>query len=341
MPTRRDLTRYEHLVAFALEHPWAITPAMRSIVAGILARRIAGEDPDDAVIAAAIQARATRDYPVATGGSVAVIPIFGVIAPRMNMLSDMSGGTSFESLSKQLSAAVADPNVKSIVLDVDSPGGNVAGATEFAREVLKARTQKKIYAHANHTMASAAYWPSACATEVIASPSAMVGSIGVYVLHDDISAALDSIGIKREIFTAGKYKGEGADGGPLSEDARAHIQALIDGAYNRFVGDVAKGRGVSAADVRKGYGEGRAVNADDAKVCGLIDRVATFADTLARAMNESGRPSSAHVAQESQPAITAQEPARVTAQESRDVIEAGFAAYEQRVARLDPKGLLK
>jgi len=273
---------YAHLVAFALEHPWALTAPMRSLIADILARRIAGLESDDAAIAAALEARSTREVPVTTGGVVAVIPLFGVVAPRMNLFTEVSGGTTFESLTAQLQAAVADPNIKTIVFDVDSPGGNVAGASEFAREVLRARASKTVIAHANHLMASAAYWGMAGATEIIASPSALVGSIGVYTLHQDISDMLGQLGVKREVFSAGKYKAEGVDGGPLSDDAKVHVQSLVDGAYGRFVGDVAKGRGVKPAAVRNGYGEGRTLGAEDALATGLIDRIATLQETLAR-----------------------------------------------------------
>lgn len=279
MPTLRN---YAHLVAFALEHPWAITPPMRVLIAEILARRLAGFDADDEAVTAALEARATRDVPVPSGGSVAVIPIAGVIAPRMNLFTEASGGTSFEALTAQLQKAIADPNVRHIVFDVDSPGGNVAGASEFAREVLRARTLKPVTAQAQHLLASAAYWGMAGATEIVASPSALVGSIGVYTLHDDISAMLDQLGIKREVFSAGRYKAEGADGGPLSDDAKAHVQQLVDGSYGRMVGDIAKGRGVKPAEVRSGFGEGRVLSADQALAAGLIDRVATLQDTLAR-----------------------------------------------------------
>jgi len=281
MPTPRN---YAHLVAFALEHPWAITPPMRALIADILARRLAGLDADDAAIAAAIEARATRDVPVPTGGSVAVIPVQGVISPRMNLFTETSGGTTFEALTKQLQATVSDPNVKTIVFDVDSPGGNVAGASEFAREVLRARTVKPVIAVANHLMASAAYWAMSGATELIASPSALAGAVGVYTIHDDISAALGALGVKREVFSAGKYKAEGVDGGPLSDDAKAHVQGLVDGAYGRMVGDIAKGRGIRPADVRDGYGQGRTLGAEQALSAGLIDRIATLHETLARVM---------------------------------------------------------
>lgn len=331
---RRDSQRYEHLIAFCLEHPWAVTPSMRAIIAGVLARRLAFEDDDPAGIVVANEMRATRDVPVATGGSVAVIPMFGVIAPRMNMFSDISGGTSFEALGKQLATAVADPNVKSVVFDVDSPGGNVAGATEFAREVLKARTQKPIYAQAHPLMASAAYWAMSCATEVCVSPSALVGGIGVYHLHDDISEALGKMGVKRTVTAAGKYKAEGVDGGPLSDEAKAHIAALVEGSYGRFVGDVAKGRGTTPAKVRSGYGEGRVVPAEEALACGLIDRIGTMADTLARASAQT-TPGFSRATADAPPTVTTQEPAtRATVQEPPAVIAASFVGFEARVLEL-------
>lgn len=329
---RKLAGRYDHLVAFALEHPWAVTPAMRAIIAGILAQRLAGEEADDATIAAALDARSTRDIPVPTGGTVAVIPLFGVIAPRMNLFSEMSGGTTFEALGKQLQAAVADPNVRQIVFDVDSPGGNVAGASEFAREVLRARTIKPVIAQAQHLLASAAYWPMAGATEIVASPSAMVGSIGVYALHEDISGMLAQLGIRREVFAAGKYKAEGVDGGPLSEDARAHVQTLIDGAYNRFVGDVAKGRGVKPADVRSGYGEGRLLNAEQALAAGLIDRIATLEDTLAR-VTQPVTAGSVRGAADVPPVITD----APVSQESRAGRDPFLAEMEQRVLTIGLK----
>jgi len=278
------MARYEHLVAFALEHPWAVMRSMMPVIAGVIAKHLAGEESDPQAIQAALVARSnrmpTRSGQSRAGGAIVVIPIAGVLAPRMNLLSDTSGGTTFETLTSQLHAAVDDPRVTTIVFDVDSPGGNVAGATEFAREVREAATQKRIIAHAQHLMASASYWPMSGATQIIASPSALVGSIGVYSLHDDISESLSKLGIKREIFTSGRYKGEGADGGPLSVEAKAHIQALVDTAGGRFRSDVAKGRGVSVPTVKDRFGEGRTFDAESALRAGLVDRIATFTEIL-------------------------------------------------------------
>lgn len=274
---------YDHVLAFALEHPWAVTPNMRATIADILARRLAGQDTTPADLAALV-ARRNGPQPIAGGGGVALIPIYGVIAPRMNLFSEMSGGTTFESLTGELRAAMANPDVATIVFDVDSPGGNVAGATEFAREVMAARTQKPVIAQIQYLGASAAYWAIAGATEIVAAPSAMVGAIGVYTMHDDISEALAKLGVKREVISAGKYKAEGADGGPLSDEAKAHLRGIVESSYTRMVTDIGNGRGQKASAIRSGFGEGRVVTADAALEAGMIDKIGTLSDTLARVL---------------------------------------------------------
>jgi signal peptide peptidase SppA len=301
--------RYEHLLGFALEHPWALTESMRRTVADILVRRMVGQEADSTEIAAAMVNRRNLPQP-SGGGAVAVIPIYGVIAPRMNLLSDFSGGATFEGLTAQLHEALANSTVKTIVFDVDSPGGNVAGATEFAREVMAARTRIPIIAQVQHLMASAAYWAMAGATEIVASPSAMVGSIGVYALVDDVSAALEKLGVKREVIAAGKYKGENVGGGPLTPEGRAHLTSLIEGTYNRMIADISKGRGIAESKVRDGYAEGRVVNCDSALALKMIDRVGTLAETIARVSTADPTKSraTAATAQEPPVAATAQEP---------------------------------
>lgn len=308
---------YEHVLSFALEHPWAVTPSMRPIIAGILARRIAGHDTDPAEIQAALVNR--KNLPQPAKGAVALIPLYGVVAPRVNLLSDFSGGTTFEALHQQLDAAVANPEVKTIVFDVDSPGGNVAGATEFARAMLKARTQKPIIAQAQYLMASAANWVMSCATEIVAAPSARVGAIEVYALYDDISEALAKEGIKRTLVAAGKFPPEGQDGGPLSDQFKAHLKSLCESFYGYQVADIAKGRGVKESDVRNGFGNGRVVTADEALALGMIDRIGTLDDTLARVMTPGSSTARASAQLPTSLDLTAnatlQEPARATSQE--------------------------
>jgi signal peptide peptidase SppA len=239
--------------------------------------------------------------------------MYGVLSPRANLMSESSGGTSFERLSAHVKEAVARSDVKTIVLDVDSPGGSVAGAAEFAELLRTARARKPIIAVANHQMASAAYWVCANATKIHASPSAMLGSIGVYSIHHDLSEALAKNGIKRTLISAGKYKLEGIDGEPLTDDGRAYREEQVAKSYARFVGDVAKGRGITVAAVKGGYGEGRLVDADAAIEFGMADKIATLDDTLDRLL-PAGTSDAAAL---SPTAHTSQEPARATDQDAQ------------------------
>ena len=271
---------FDHLIGFAVSNPWAITPEMLSVISGILTRRIAGEDTSVDIQALGRRQAAT----VPKGSGVALIPMHGVLAPRMNLFTEISGGTTFEQATRDLREAVDAKDVGTIVLDWDSPGGNAFGASDFAHEIMKARAVKPVISQVNHMMCSAAYWTGSCATEIVATRDAMVGSIGVYTMHNDLSAARAQLGIKRELLSVGKFKLEGNDNEPLSEEGRAYITALLEKTMTRMCADIAKGRGTTAAAVRAGYGEGRVVTADDALAAGMIDRIATLDETLSRAL---------------------------------------------------------
>ena len=306
--------RYAHVLSFALSHPWAIDPQMVPVIAGILARHMAGAD-SSAEIAAALVNRANLPQPKA--GSVAVIQVYGVVAPRMNLMSEMSGGTTYEKLTGSLREAMGNKAVKTVVLDINSPGGSVAGATEFARELLRSRAKKPVVAQIQYTGASAAYWIASAATEIIAAPSATVGSIGVYAMHEDVSKALEGLGVKRTYVSAGKGKVDGNDAEPLSEQALARMTTAVEDAYASFVGDVVKGRGagMTAERVKKDW-KALTYSAADAKALGMIDGIATLDDTLARILSASPDESDRRAALDFSPTDdTAQEPDTVTAQD--------------------------
>jgi signal peptide peptidase SppA len=286
---------YEHVLAFALEHPWNLTPTMMAVIAGVLARRIAGEEIPRAEVEAALANR--KNLPQPRQGAVAVIPIYGVIAPRMNLFSEMSGGTTFQQLTSQLRAAMNDKTVKTIVLDIDSPGGSVAGNAEFATEVMRARTKKPIIAQAQYTAASAAYGVAAAATEIVAAPSARVGGVGTYSMHTDLSEALKQMGVKRTFISAGEGKVDGNETEPLGDEARGRMQLAVNQAYETFVSTVVRGRGHGMTP-EKVRGEWKALvySAADAKANGMIDRIATLDETLARLLESPDDASDARAA---------------------------------------------
>lgn len=302
-------SRDAHVLGFALDHPWAIDPTWLPVIAQILGRHAAHRDVDETVIQAALLQR--KNLPQPKGGAVAVIPVYGVIAPRANAMTDISGGTSFGELGQQLAAAVDDPKVSTIVLDVDSPGGSVAGATEFAAQVRAARAKKPVIAQAQYKMGSAAYWLAASATKIHAAPSALVGSIGVYTIHDEISKALAQEGVTRTYISAGKHKVVGNEVTPLTDEALAILSTPVRAYYDAFVGDIAKGRGVTAQAVREGFGEGKSVTASEAMKLGMIDAIATLEDTVARAMQGD------KATELAASAATPQEPSQATGQELR------------------------
>jgi len=276
--------KYARIAQYVADTPWAILPAKMTEIVGVLAYRAAGHEFTREEIEARIGSGSGPQGATRTdGGAVAVIPIRGVIAHRMSAMEDSSGGTSAEGIGRMLRAAMADQSVGTILLDIDSPGGTVTGVSELAAELFAMRGQgKKIVAQVNGMAASAAYWLAAQADEIVSLPSGVAGSIGVFMAHKSLAKALEQEGIDVTLISAGKYKVEGNPFQALTEEAKAVMQAEVDAAYAQFVKDVARGRGVSPADVRNGYGEGRALTAKDAKAAGLIDKIATMDETIGR-----------------------------------------------------------
>ncbi len=233
-------------------------------------------------IRAANQLAAARSQAASgSGGAVQVIPVYGMIMHRqMQDISGGSSGTSTNALSVALQQALSDPNVSAIVLDIDSPGGDVDGVDELAAEIYQARKQKKITAVSNCLCASAAYYLAAQASEIVVSPSSLTGSIGVYTMHEDDSAMLESAGIKLELIKFGENKAEGNSLGPLTDSARTHLQEMVDTYGVAFEKAVARGRGIKQDDVHKKFGQGRVFDAKQAVRIGMADRVGTLADVL-------------------------------------------------------------
>lgn len=270
--------RYEHVLAWVAEQTWAILPEKLSAIADLLALRAAGQTLTDEQIALRIGA-ASR--PVGrVEGSIAVLPLWGVVAQRMSMMDAMSGGTSTEAFTAAFRQALADPAIGGIVLNVDSPGGSVYGVNELASEIMAARGQKPVVAVANSLMASAAYWIGSAAEQLYVTPGGEVGAIGIITAHADLSAALAQQGVGVTVISAGAYKAEASPYAPLTDEARAAIQERVDQYYAMFTATVAKGRGVRAADVRAGFGEGRIVGAAQAVELGMADGVKTLDQVL-------------------------------------------------------------
>jgi len=297
--------KYQHIARYIADTLWAITPAKMAELLEVLAYRAAGHEFTAAEIRARIgdgggSAGATKR------GAIAVIPIRGVIAHRMGGMDDTSGGTSCERIGAMLDQVAADPGVGTVLFDIDSPGGTVPGIQELAARLFETRGRgtQRFVAQVNGLAASAAYWLASQCDEIISIPSGTTGSIGVYTAHQDLSEALKLEGVNVTLISAGKYKLEGNPFEPLTDEAKAVIQARVDAAYGQFVKDVARGRGVTQTAVRDGYGQGRALGAKDALKAGLIDGIDTLDGTISRlvgrkpagALKAEGEPSELELA---------------------------------------------
>ena len=249
--------------------PWAILPqALNGMIAQVNAG-IQAKDP-----ANVIQAQ--------NAGNVAVLNINGVIMPKESQLSRWFGLSTCEGISRIVGQLCNDESVSVIVLNMDTPGGSVAGIDELTTELRDLRGKKKIVAVSNSLMASAGYYIASAADEIIATPSSETGSIGVFTTHIDYSKMLDEVGMDVTFIQAGEYKTEGNMYEPLTDEAREYMQNVVNQYYNQFINAVSKGRGITPSAVRENYGKGRVLTAKDALSAGMVDKIESFNQVIAR-----------------------------------------------------------
>lgn len=269
--------RYRSIVRAVYETPWAILPEKLDAMCELLNLRSAGRIFSAAEVAARI---GTKPPPAQGTPRVAVLNVFGVLAQRMGLMEEVSGGVSTEAIGRAFDAAAADPNVTAIAFNFDTPGGSTFGIQELAAKIARGAGDKKVIGCVNSLCASGGYWLASACDEIWITDSGMVGSIGVLSLHVSTSGADEKDGIKTTIMRAPEGKAEGTAGEPLSDSAVAHRQAIVDAVYADFVGDVARYRGASVAKVKSDYGRGRMLMAKDALAAGMVDRIGTFESLL-------------------------------------------------------------
>jgi len=226
--------------------------------------------------------------------SIAVLPLYGMIAQHGSMFLDWIGGTSTEQFAGAFAEAMADQKVKAIVIDANTPGGQVSGTPELADKIYRARGEKPIISVASSLAASAGYYIASAADKMYVTPSGYVGSVGVLSIHEDYSKMLENDGVKVTITRMPKYKAEGNPYEPASEEFLASEASDIGRIYEMFVGDVAKYRGKTSPQVKADFGQGRIVDPKAALAAGMVDGIATFEEVVRRVSSnqiriESGR----------------------------------------------------
>jgi signal peptide peptidase SppA len=218
--------------------------------------------------------------------AIGVIPILGSIVQRGNLFTEASGTASADQISRQFDALMENEQVGYIVGDFDSPGGTVCGVPELASKIAAARGRKPMIACVNSECCSAALWLASAFDEICITPSGCTGSIGCYAVHVDASKLNETLGVKPTYIAYGKYKTENNSDEPLNDEGRAEIQARVDNYGRMFEQAVADNRGVPLATVKEDYGQGRTLDAKTAKSVGLVDKIESFDETIARLLSD-------------------------------------------------------
>lgn len=276
-----------HIADRLLNRPLLLHPAKAEVLLSVLDGRIpAVSAPSETREAEANRFIGRTSRPdgslrlVRSDNGIGIIPIVGTLVNRGAWIGASSGLVSYEGLSALLRDAAADPEIRAVVLDLDSPGGEATGMFTLAEQIRQLSANKPVIAFVNDMAASAAYGLASAAGEIVVSPTSMVGSIGVVLTHLDRSAEMAQRGLKATLIYAGAHKVDGNPYGPLPATVEADLQAEVSKIYDQFVGLVARGRhALSLADIRAT--EARTFIGKDAIARGLADRMASLDEVLA------------------------------------------------------------
>ena len=209
-------------------------------------------------------------------GMTAVIPVFGALVNRFNTTYGFVTGYNY--IKNAIATALVDDSVDSIILDINSGGGEVAGCFETADYIKSARTQKEIHAVVDSNCYSAAYAIASACTSIKATPSSGIGSIGVVAMHASYKKMLENEGVSVTFIKAGEHKVDGNSYEDLSDSVKADMQKRIDGIYGEFVSLVGANRALAVEDVVKT--QAACYTAQEAKTIGLIDEVMSVEEAV-------------------------------------------------------------
>lgn len=233
-------------------------------------------------VAAAVAAYGQRPAGPDMVGDVAVISCGGPITYKPTWFSMFFGGSSIMEMQAQFRTALADPAVRVIAFRWDSPGGTVEMVPEFADEIFAARGPKPIVSIADTMIGSACAYLAFQTDTIYASVSSMIGCVGVFVNHFDISGSLEKNGVKVTQLAYGDHKLDGTQFAPLSDGAREVFQAYVDELGGEFDAACARGRGVTRKVVSETFGQGQMFRGKKAIALGMADKMGTFGQVIGK-----------------------------------------------------------
>ena len=258
-----------------LNHYWALTEDALETMLQIAQRD--GLDPE--ALAARLGRPLDNTQKVTVRDGTAIVPVIGPLFRYANLFTEISGATSYELLARDFEQALASPDVQSIVLQIDSPGGEANGTHELAARIHAARGVKPIIAYVGGMAASAGYWLASAADRIIVDPTALLGSIGVRTAVVDTSAMEEKEGIKTYTIVSSQSPHKAIDPGQAAD--RARVQAVVDRLAAIFVANVARNRGVDEATVLNDFGRGDVLVGQAAVDAGMADGIGSLESLLA------------------------------------------------------------
>jgi len=264
-------TRMTKAFQAACGTPWHITRDGLSLILSIAAR----ENTSIEAVEARLGRKLENTRTVMERNGVAIVPVTGPIFRYANLFSDVSGATSIQVLARDFTTALNDPNVRAILLTIDSPGGESNGIAEFAEMVYAGRKKKKVIGYIGGYGTSAAYWIASACSEIGISESGIAGSIGTIAAIPD--PAVEHAG--EVVLVSSQSPRKHAD--PTTEQGAADILAVLDALTDVFVAAVARNRDTTTERVLSDFGQGGLFVGQQAVDAGLVDRLASFEGMLA------------------------------------------------------------
>ncbi|HEG4393472.1 TPA: S49 family peptidase [Morganella morganii] len=278
-----------HLAQKLFNTPLAIHPQKAEVIVSSLTERLgitqirsAMMEDDDEYFSR--KARKDSGYDVLEG--IAIIPVYGTLVQKLGTLRPYSGMTGYDGIRRVFLTAINDPEVKGICLDINSPGGEVAGCFDLVDLIYAERGKKPIHAILSENAFSAAYAIASAADKIFVPRTGGVGSVGVIVIHCDWSQRIKDDGLKVSIITYGNRKAESNPYVALSDEAKAAIQHDVDEMGRLFVSTVSRNRGLSETVIRNT--QAACYLAAEGVHMGLADVVASPDVAFQELMKESG-----------------------------------------------------
>lgn len=288
----QSLRNLPHIASMAFNSPLLIEPAYARVFFCALASQmgigtvrdtrgelLTGDQIANELALFGEEERSVERKPYQVSGRIAVIPVSGTLVSKASYLSSYSGMTGYNTIIGLLGKAVHDPDVDGILLDMDTPGGMVAGAFDCADNIARMREIKPIWALANDMNCSAGQLIASAASHRLITQTARTGSIGVLMAHSNYSGQLQQDGIEITLLHSGAHKVDGNIYEKLPEDVRKKMQTAIDATRQMFADKVAQYTGLSVEEVLAT--EAAVYSGADALEVGLADELVLNTDAIA------------------------------------------------------------